>query len=1219
VGSFKGQEKTPQARKKKGEAADSKAFSGIMKGIVVLGAVGIAVPLLLVLIVHTPWAQERLMRAVSSRIEKETGIHVGMSGFRWHPFRNLRVDEPSAEAFGRPLFSAASLRVDYALTWTRPYLDIREVVLTRPVFRLEKGSNGSWRLPVPAEESRRGDAGGKSAWGMLPPVNVTVVSGRLQGFDGERCVMDVGEMNGRVSLRGRVDNGLFGVEVSLNPWRMEIQEPVRGTVGLSARAFYGDGTLHLESFAATVNETSHVSAFATWYEFPKGALAVRLEVAPWRFSLKRGGGEGGFIETETLRGTIQVEGTVKELRCRYDLQSSRGNLSGTASWAAAEDAFRVSADMSLRSVLLPWGVKGPTTVSGTARLTAEKEKDAEPTLTLSAVMEECASGSLTLRDVTVDAAYEDGVCSVRKAAARVGETGVVKTSGTVVLKKKKESQVTIRPALDVRLEADRLPLSILQDIWPKHALAGVISGQGTVQGSWPSLTWTGRLTGTDVAVSPFRAKKVTVDGVSSLSGLRGSRKVAVEILSFAYEDRFGESLAVIFRQDPEGDSVPFEAEGRRLFGLDRLSVKGAVVSPFDVPKILRLDKVDVVSAGEAFRMQGEVRYGHDALELRPLRVTHGNEQALIQGTIGMAASVDLTVQVAAVDVGRWLSPFSSGGILKGEPIPSGLRETGRGLGAPPVGGRGFLPLSRLGRLDGRLRLQGSWENPVAAFDGAASDMELSRLGRAALSFSGRYEKGMLTGRGELSGAMLESPVILEGAWPLRVKFVPFTVRLAEDGEGRVRTTARDVPLERLQALIPLENLKGRASWDVRLLGPLSALRLEGTGTVTQAAFRWRGWREPFEDMDIRWRAEGTSILIEEAIFRLLGSRARAWGEIRLPRGRFDGYTVHVAGEGVRFPEIFGIEGEGAARGTISQAGWAFAPDIAGDVILTKASINLGELEKDVARQIRVVEETGHGSVVLLGARRAQPKKPEGFQNAAMKLQIQLPSKGAWVRGFGLEAEVQGAASLEKARGGPVQLLGTLSTSKGEYAFQGVRLKVVDGEITFRGHSPPDPFLSLTCRKDVRDVSVTAALSGPLSRPVLVFSSSPEMDQVDIVSVLLYGRPARELSLSQSRDLQDRGVQFVWAGTTPVVKSLLGKTPLSPDAVDIKGTENGSVVEIGKYLTPELYITYQKGLEGDDKDELRAEYRMNRYLSVESQVGREDRAGVDVFFRYDFGD
>lgn len=1185
MGSFQRQEKTPSNRKKRPDADGAKGVSGIVKGVVVLGAIGIAVPLFLVLLVHTPWVQERVIRALADRIREDTGVRVGMSGFRWHPFRSLRLDELSAEADGRPLLRAASLRVEYTLTWARPHLQLRDVVLTRPDLRLEKDSDGSWRLPVSAGKGLESESRGASPWVRLPPMSVTVVSGRMQGFDGDRCVLDVAEMNGRLSLQGRADHGRSALEVFLETWRMELRVPSYGTVNLSAQASYGGGSLHLDRFAATVNETSQVSASGTWYDFPGGPLSIRLQAAPWRFSLKRPGRpEGSPAEAESLEGTIQVEGSVHDLRGRFDLHGSRGKLSGNAVWTSADDSSRLIAEFSLGRVLLPWGPKGPTTVSGTARLTVEAKKNAEPKGSLSAGLSEWVSGSLTMRDVVVEATYDAGVLTVRRAAARLGESGLLETSGTAVLKSKQSSPHDAAPTLDLRVEVDRLPLAVFQDFLPERPAAGFLTGRGLLQGSWPSLTWTGRLTATEVSVPPFRAKKVTVDGISSLSGLNGTRKLTVELISFAYDDRSGDSLSLNFRQDPSGTVIPFEGEGRRLFGLDRLSVKGSVASLFDFPKVVRLDKADIALQGENLQLQGEARYHKDALELQAFRVMHGSEQAVIQGTVGVSGPMDLSVQLAAVDLGRWLAPSSLGG-----------------------------------RLDGRLRLQGSLENPVVAFEAAVPDFKVPGFSRTTVAVSGRYEKGLVTGRGELSGPSWENPVMLEGVWPLRVQLVPLRINLSEGGEGQLRTAARDVPLEPFQALIPLENLKGRASWDVRLVGSVTTFRLEGGGTVTQAAFQWPKWGERLENMDIRWRAEGQSLFIEDAVFRLLGSRARAWGEVRLPRGRFDGYTVHVSGENVRFPEIFGIEGEGAARGIISQAGEAFAPDILGEITLTKASINLGELEKDVARQIRVVEETGRGPVVVLGARRGQPEKPEGFQSVAMKLEIRLPPRGAWARGFGLEAEVQGSTVLQKTRGGPIQLLGTLSTSKGEYVFQGVRLKVVEGELTFRGHTPPDPFLSLTCRKDVRDVSVTASLTGQLSRPVLVFSSSPEMDQVDIVSVLLYGRPAKELSTSQSRDLQDRGVQFVWAGTTPVVKSLLGKTPLSPDAVDIKGTENGSVVEVGKYLTPDLYVTYQKGLEGDDKDELRAEYRVNRYLSVESQVGRDDRAGVDVFFRYDFGD
>lgn len=1225
MGSLKGQEKTRSNLRKKHAAAGSKAFPATVKGLIAVGAVGIVGLLLLVVLIHSPWVQERLIRAAAARIQEETGARVGMSGYRWHPFRSLEIEEPSAEADGRRVFSAAALRVDYALSWGRPHLNIRDVIVTLPVLRLEKNARGSWSLPVSVEKDARSTPRSGSRWDGVPPVTITVVSGRIQGFDGDRCVMEVAEMNGRLSLRGRADGGRSGVEISLDSWRMELVEPVRDTVQLTAQVLHVNGMLHLERFAATVNETSHMTASGTWYDLPDGPLAMELRLAPWRFSMKEIGGREPILkDVESLEGTIRLEGTAKDLRCRYDLQSSRGNLTGEAQWIASAETSRLSVQGSLGEVLLPWGAKGPTAVSGTARMTLEWNGSGEPKGNLSAALREFAAGSLTLRDLAVDAVYDSRVLTVRRAAARVRDTGMVEISGTAVFPREKGSKPTAGPVLNFLVELARLPLAAFQDLMPERVMAGSVSGRGTLQGPFPALTWTGRLTATDVALAPFRAKKVTIEGVSSLADLRGARKLTVDMLSFAYGNRSGDSLSVSFRQDSAGDPIPLEAEGRRFLGADRITVKGTVASLFDFPMVLRLDKAEIWAGGENFQIQGEARYGKDILELPAVRVIHGSEQAVVRGTIRRPGPVDLSVQAAGVNMGSWLAKFLGDGRFKPrEPdkVSPALRGTGQAKEKPQTAPRStqeFFSVHRLGRVNGQLRLQGSWDNPMAVFDGAASELDMPGLGRSVLAFLGRYEKGMLSGRGELSGASLESPLIVEGAWPVQAQLFPLKISGGDGGEGRLRLSARDVSLERFQALIPLENVTGRASWDVRLTGPLGSLRLDGAGAVTQAAFRWPGWGERLENMEVHWRAEGQSILIEEAVFTLLGGRARAHGEIRLAQGRFDGYTVHVAGENVQFPEIFGIEGEGAARGTIVQQGGAFAPDISGEVVLSKASINLGELEKDVARQIRVVEETGDGPVVRIGRRRAPSEKTEGFQNAAMKLEIRLPPKGARARGFGLDAEVQGSAVLQKARGGPVQLLGTLSTSTGEYAFQGVRFKIVEGEVTFRGHTPPDPFLSLTCRKEVRDVSVTASLSGQLSRPALVFSSFPEMDQVDIVSVLLYGRPARDLSASQSRDLQDRGLQFVWGGTTPVVKSLLGKTPLSPDAVDIKGTENGSVVEIGKYLTPELYVTYQKGLEGDDKDELRAEYRVNRYLSVESQVGREDRAGVDVFFRYDFG-
>ena len=181
------------------------------------------------------------------------------------------------------------------------------------------------------------------------------------------------------------------------------------------------------------------------------------------------------------------------------------------------------------------------------------------------------------------------------------------------------------------------------------------------------------------------------------------------------------------------------------------------------------------------------------------------------------------------------------------------------------------------------------------------------------------------------------------------------------------------------------------------------------------------------------------------------------------------------------------------------------------------------------------------------------------------------------------------------------------------------MELAEGSLIFRGLPRPDPILNVVCEKELKDVQITATLTGPLSKPVLTLSSTPSMDRVDIISYLLYGRPADALSTQQVAGLQDRGMQLMGPGTTLMLRNLLGDLPLQPDVLEFKGTANGNVVEIGKYITPELFVTVRKGIGGEEEDLLKAEYRLNRHISVESSLGNENESGVDVFFRYDFGD
>ncbi len=294
-------------------------------------------------------------------------------------------------------------------------------------------------------------------------------------------------------------------------------------------------------------------------------------------------------------------------------------------------------------------------------------------------------------------------------------------------------------------------------------------------------------------------------------------------------------------------------------------------------------------------------------------------------------------------------------------------------------------------------------------------------------------------------------------------------------------------------------------------------------------------------------------------------------------------------------------------------------------------MSLAKLETDIAQNIQIVEPDTKGNLIEL----TTLKHPGKFSNRlTMDVKLQLPQNGTWVTGKSLKAEIYGGLSLKKDPDGPVTLVGELQAIRGAYNFQGKELKIVEGSLVFLSKQP-DPQLRIICRKEVRDVTVQALVSGPLSRPKLVLSSTPVLSQVDILSYFMFDRPAGDLSASQNSQLQSGAASWLGSESSNIIKSILGNSVLAPDVVGYRsytgkydhrfdnddsqaalGKETG-LVEVGKDITPDLHVTYGKEVNGEQGNEVQVEYRASKAFSLKTQVGAE-QTGVDIFWRHDFG-
>jgi len=230
----------------------------------------------------------------------------------------------------------------------------------------------------------------------------------------------------------------------------------------------------------------------------------------------------------------------------------------------------------------------------------------------------------------------------------------------------------------------------------------------------------------------------------------------------------------------------------------------------------------------------------------------------------------------------------------------------------------------------------------------------------------------------------------------------------------------------------------------------------------------------------------------------------------------------------------------------------------------------------------------------------------------------------------------GDLSIRKATNEPVQVSGALQTVRGSYAYQGRRFTIErDGSLRFVGGDKSlDPLISITATRTVSGVVIRAALHGQASAPELELTSTPSLDESDILSLLLFGQPANELATGQRNELALQAATlasgFVVSPAVAAVGEKLGLDFLQLEPVGTAGT-NSFRLSAGREIWKGLCLTYAREFSSDPFNELLAEYELSQYLRLRangsdarggararnSLFQRVERFGIDVIFFFSY--
>ena len=233
---------------------------------------------------------------------------------------------------------------------------------------------------------------------------------------------------------------------------------------------------------------------------------------------------------------------------------------------------------------------------------------------------------------------------------------------------------------------------------------------------------------------------------------------------------------------------------------------------------------------------------------------------------------------------------------------------------------------------------------------------------------------------------------------------------------------------------------------------------------------------------------------------------------------------------------------------------------------------------------------------------------------ALDVTLKAPAR-VYLRGRGLNVELSLDAHVGGTTSAPA-LSGTARVVRGDYDFAGKRFEFDDTSVVYLSTRPRDIRLDLSATRDDPTLTAVVKISGTAAKPQLTFTSTPSLPSDEVLSQVLFGTSASQLSPLEAAQLASAVSSLASGGGLDVIGNLRAFAGLDRLALGGGDAASGGVtVSGGKYITDKVYLEVTGG--GRDGPSAQVEWRVRRELSIVSRVGGTAGAKLSVRWRRDY--
>ncbi len=450
--------------------------------------------------------------------------------------------------------------------------------------------------------------------------------------------------------------------------------------------------------------------------------------------------------------------------------------------------------------------------------------------------------------------------------------------------------------------------------------------------------------------------------------------------------------------------------------------------------------------------------------------------------------------------------------------------------------------------------------------------------------------------------------------PVAVSLSPVRFRIDDAGPTSGRFVFKG-PIESVVALAALDRhrLEGNADIEVNLSGPLREPRIEGRAELTDGGYENLDTGTILSALHVRARPNNNTITIDEATAGDGGD-----GRVTLTGGITFGGADRIAmsldavldrARLVRRDELTAV-----SSGKISLRGTAAERLISGRLDVEEAQIRLIGGTTPGVVQIEV-EETGTPPAGV-----PAPPPPRKPSKTKLDLTVSMP-KRLFVRGRGLESEWGGELLVSGTTAAPL-IQGDLRPLRGRYDFIGKIFTLGDGSISFAGAEEVNPTLDLSAERRTENLTAIIRVKGTARRPIVKLESIPELPQDEVLSRVLFNKSTGRLSAMEAVQLGQAVAVMTGASDGGGIVDF-GRKLLRLDVLEFKrqeeapdGAEAGQTsVEVGKYVTDDVYIGIESGTAGETGATV--EIEVTPRLRIEGDVGQKEKEKIGIKWKRDY--